>query len=280
MTALTWQATIAITILAAFFLSYLFLSWKRAMQIGLGVVLFWLAWTVGLSAIFVGYSLSGPLAEFQFFLILFVGAAAAAVVYTFNNWKRRNEKLLQKNQTLLGELNELEKNFGSPVPGSKLSPSKILHGTRDHRKELMRQLKSAEKRIVIMSGWVTEYGFDRGVKKALDQAARKNLKIFIGWGYRTKSDETSGNAQMNSAEEKLITLARKYPKCFVLAHFKNHAKLLLVDSVCIIGSFNWLSNAFSTNEEISAIVDDPQFVQDMYGSVVSSLQAHADRSAF
>lgn len=274
MTALSWQATIAISIALVFLLGSALLSMKRAIQVGLGMVLFWLAWTLGLSALFIDYTLSGPLKGFQLFLILVMGGVAIALVLAFNSWKGRNQKLLQENNALRSELAELETNLGAPAPPEGLSPSKVLRGTKAHRKEFTRLLSTADNRIVILSGWITEYGFNRSIRGVLEQAAQKGIRIYIGWGYRRKSDRATPKRQMNSAEESLFALAKKHPDHLLLAYFENHAKLLLVDSICIVGSFNWLSNAFSENDELSAALDDKKFVDEMYHSMVRSLKPH------
>jgi len=92
MTALSWQATIALTIIGAFLLGFLFFSFKRAVLSGLGVVLFWLAWTLGLSALFIGYSLRGPMVKFQTSLIIVLGVSGFALIYTFRKWQQRNKR--------------------------------------------------------------------------------------------------------------------------------------------------------------------------------------------
>ena len=153
MTALSWQAAIALTIIGAFLLGFLFFSFKRAIQIGLGVTLFWLAWTLGLSVLFVGYSLSGPMAEFQLFLIIVSGVSGFALIYSFRRWQQRNKRLLTENQTLRSEIREIQANFNTPEFGENLKPSRVIRGTQAHRKELVRQLQEANSRYTCSSYW-------------------------------------------------------------------------------------------------------------------------------
>ncbi|BAU58778.1 hypothetical protein HH1059_20700 [Halorhodospira halochloris] len=275
MSALNWQAFIALTILAGFLLPLVFISYKKALQVGLGVVLFWLAWTLGLSALFVGYSLSGQLASFQLTLIVLVGLAGVATVYYYNRWKECSARLLEENEALRTSMRDLQDNFSAAAPAKGVRPTRLVRGTKQHRQELLQQVRSAQKRIIILSGWVTRYGFDNTMRRALRNAAKRGVKIYIGWGYKSRQEVAQSSGEATPAEKGLIELARNQKDSMTLAHFKNHSKLLLVDSACTIGSFNWLSNAFSVNDELSVIIEDPGFVEEMWTSVSKDIKRNA-----
>jgi len=205
MKAMHWQAAIVLTIIGGFVVAYLVFSFKRALQIGLGVTLFWLTWTLGLSALFVGYSVSGPLGQFQLYLIVLVGLAGVALVYSFRKWQHRNECLLIENQSLRNEAKELQNSFQTPDFNKSLSPSKIIRGTKQHRKELLQHVNTAKDRILILSGWVTYYGFDQKLKKALEKAVKRKVEIHIGWGYKSKQDLKNQNIEkMTESERDLL----------------------------------------------------------------------------
>ena len=275
MTALSWQATIALTIIGAFLLGFLYFSFKRAVQIGLGVVLFWLAWTLGLSALFVGYSLHGPMVKFQLSLIIVLSVSGFALIYSFRRWQQRNKRLLTENQTLRSGIREIQANFDTSKFGKNPKPSRIVRGTPAHRKEFVRQLQEANSRILILSGWVTHYGYDNPVRNALEGAVKRNAKVHIGWGYESKSEANQNRIEFTDAEMALAKFAKKHDNSVCLAHFENHIKLLISDSTCIIGSFNWLSNGFSKNDEMSFIVEDTDSVGELWASVSQELEGHA-----
>jgi len=276
MKALSWQSLIVLTILGAFLLSYLFFSFKRAIQIGLGVVIFWFAWTLGLSVFFVGYSLSGPLARAQLFLILVMGLSGFFLIYSFKKWKDRNKKLLEENIMLRNEMEKLKKNFNVPEPSQKVKPQRTIRGSKEHREEFKKQLKGAKDRVLILSGWVTPYGYDHNIQNLLKKSVTKKVEIFIGWGYKTKAEEINKNYALTKTEKKLIDWGKKHREFVTIAHFKNHSKLLIVDSTCFIGSFNWLSNAFSENDELSAVIENKEFVENLWSSVSKDVKKYSD----
>jgi phosphatidylserine/phosphatidylglycerophosphate/cardiolipin synthase-like enzyme len=125
---------------------------------------------------------------------------------------------------------------------------------------------------LILSGWVTHYGFDRSVRKALEKAINRNAKVHIGWGYKSKLKASQNRSEFTDAERDLVKFAKKHHNSVCLVHFENHSKLLIADSTCIIGSFNWLSNAFSKNDELSAIIEDNDFVGELWASVSQELE--------
>jgi hypothetical protein len=276
MTALSWQVAIVLTIIGAFLLGFLFFSFKRAILIGLGVVLFWLVWTLGLSALFVGYSLRGPMAKFQLSLIIVLGVSGFALIYSFRRWQQRNKSLFEENQILRNAIYEIQANFDTPKFGENLKPSCVISGTKAHRKELLRQLRKANSRILILSGWVTHYGFDGTVRETLEKAIKRNAKVHIGWGYKLKASQN--RSEFTDAERSLVEFAKKHRNSVYLAHFDNHSKLLVADSTCLIGSFNWLSNVSSKNDELSAIIEDNDFVDELWTSVSQELERYASES--
>lgn len=278
MTAIFWQTTIAVTILGAFLLGYLLFSLKRSIQLGSGVTFFWLVWTMGLSNLFVGYSIKGQLANFQFSLIIITAMAGTALVIFFYWSQHRYDRILSENENLRKELEELLSEFNVSKLNKNLKPSRIVRGTQRHRNELIHQLRNASNRVLILSGWVTQYGFDRDVRQLLEQAINRDVQIHIGWGYKSKS-EAQQRRKMTDSERELIKFALKHKNNVVLAYFQNHSKLLIVDSKCIIGSFSWLSNAFSRNDELSAIIEHPDFIEDLWNSVVQDIHRYSIRKS-
>ena len=122
MKPLLYSIVIAVTIYLAWNLKGKFAG-KIA---GLAVGGFWLAWTLGLSAVFVGYALGGEL--------LFVQLGVIIVVFylSFKMWKNKN---------LINDLkNNLDKidnqNFSSKINNISNKQIKVLSTPKEHRKFL------------------------------------------------------------------------------------------------------------------------------------------------
>jgi uncharacterized membrane protein len=147
MTALAWISGIAATIVVAFFLGYLFKGIKGALADGLGTAKVWLAWTLGLSVLFVGYTLSGGLQSFQLWLILVVAVVASALATKYHWTQAKQRELEQANRALEQCLSELT----SDIEGLRLrvpKPSRIVRGPSAHRSELLAQVSASRNQLI------------------------------------------------------------------------------------------------------------------------------------
>jgi phosphatidylserine/phosphatidylglycerophosphate/cardiolipin synthase-like enzyme len=233
---------------------------------GLAVGGFWLAWTLGLSTVFVGYALGGEL--------LFVQLGVILVVFylSFKMWKNKN---------LINDLkNNLDKidnqNFSSKINNISNKQIKVLSTPKEHRKFLLKTLNQANKTIVIFSGWLTDYSVNDEFRTKIKSCLDRGVDIIIAWGYK-KSGSISSE-QKNAGEKSIRDLQEwtslnKTKGTLETFYFPNHSKILICDTqYAVMGSFNWLSNSGgSTNEERSWIVYNKDFIQDEIVEIMKNL---------
>ena len=262
MKPLLYSIVIAVTIYLAWNLKGKFAG-KIA---GLAVGGFWLAWTLGLSAVFVGYALGGEL--------LFVQLVVIIVVFylSFKMWKNKN---------LINDLkNNLDKidnqNFSSKINNISNKQIKVLSTPKEHRKFLLKTLNQANKTIVIFSGWLTDYSVNDEFRTKIKSCLNRGVDIIIAWGYK-KSGSISSE-QKNAGEKSIRDLQEwtslnKTQGTLETFFFPNHSKILICDTqYAVMGSFNWLSNSGgSTNEERSWIVYNKDFIQDEIVEIMKNL---------
>jgi phosphatidylserine/phosphatidylglycerophosphate/cardiolipin synthase-like enzyme len=262
MKPLLYSIVIAVTIYLAWNLKGKFAG-KIA---GLAVGGFWLAWTLGLSAVFVGYALGGEL--------LFVQLGVIIVVFylSFKMWKNKN---------LINDLkNNLDKidnqNFSSKINNISNKQIKVLSTPKEHRKFLLKTLNQANKTIVIFSGWLTDYSVNDEFRTKIKSCLDRGVDIIIAWGYK-KSGSISSE-QKNAGEKSIRDLQEwtslnKTQGTLETFFFPNHSKILICDTqYAVMGSFNWLSNSGgSTNEERSWIVYNKDFIQDEIVEIMKNL---------
>ncbi len=262
MKPLLYSIVIAVTIYLAWNLKGKFTG-KIA---GLLVGGFWLTWTLGLSAVFVGYALGGEL--------LFVQLAVIIVVFylSFKMWKNKN---------LINDLkNNLDKidnqNFSSKINDISNKQIKVLSTPKEHRKFLLKTLNQANKTIIIFSGWLTDYSVNDEFRTKVKSCLNRGVDIIIAWGYK-KSGSISSE-QKNAGEKSIKELQEwtslnKTKGTLETFYFTNHSKILICDTqYAVMGSFNWLSNSGgSTNEERSWIVYNKDFIQDEIVEIMKNL---------
>ena len=262
MKPLLYSIVIAVTIYLAWNLKGKFTG-KIA---GLAVGGFWLAWTLGLSAVFVGYALGGEL--------LFVQLGVIIIVFylSFKMWKNKN---------LINDLkNNLDKidnqNFSSKINNISNKQIKVLSTPKEHRKFLLKSLNQANKTIVIFSGWLTDYSVNDEFRTKIKSCLDRGVDIIIAWGYK-KSGSISSE-QKNAGEKSIRDLQEwtslnKTKGTLETFYFPNHSKILICDTqYAVMGSFNWLSNSGgSTNEERSWVVYNKDFIQDEIVEIMKNL---------
>jgi len=262
MKPLLYSIVIAVTIYLAWNLKGKFTGRIAGLVVG-G---FWLTWTLGLSAVFVGYALGGEL--------LFVQLAVIIVVFylSFKMWKNKN---------LINDLkNNLDKidnqNFSSKINDISNKQIKVLSTPKEHRKFLLKTLNQANKTIIIFSGWLTDYSVNDEFRTKVKSCLNRGVDIIIAWGYKKSGSISS--AQKNAWEKSIKELQEwtslnKTKGTLETFYFTNHSKILICDTqYAVMGSFNWLSNSGgSTNEERSWIVYNKDFIQDEIVEIMKNL---------
>lgn len=262
MKPLLYSILIAITI---------FLAWnmkgKFAGKIaGLAVGGFWLAWTLGLSAVFVGYALSGEL--------LFVQLGVVIVVFyiSFKMWKNKN--LINDLKKNLKKIDN--QNFNSNINNISNKEIKVIENAKDHRKFLLKTLDQANKTIVIFSGWLTDYSVNEEFRNKIKSSLDRGVDIIIAWGYKKSGSISS---EHKNAGEKAVrelqewTASNKTKGTLETFYFPNHSKILICDTkYAVMGSFNWLSNSGgSENEERSYIIYNRSFIEEELVEIMKNL---------
>ena len=262
MKPLLYSIIIAITI---------FLAWnmkgKFAGKIaGLAVGGFWLAWTLGLSAVFVGYALSGEL--------LFVQLGVVVVVFyiSFKTWKNKN--LINDLKKNLKRIDN--QNFNSNINNISNKEIKVIENAKDHRKFLLKTLDQAKKTIVIFSGWLTDYSVNQEFRNKIKSCLDRGVDIIIAWGYKKSGSISS---EHKNAGEKAVrelqewTSLNKTKGTLETFYFPNHSKILICDTkYAVMGSFNWLSNSGgSENEERSYIIYNRSFIEEELVEIMKNL---------
>ena len=262
MTAIIWLIVIAATI---------YLSWNignRAVSkiAGLTTVGFWLAWTLGLSSLVVGYAITGP---------LFIVQLGIIVVVLYLSLKMRRSKFLI-NQ-LKKDLKRLDNtNLDSNIQNISNTEIKVLDTPKRHRKMLLETLDKAKKTIVIFSGWLTDYSVNAEFRDKLKKCLERDVDIVIAWGYQKSG--SVGSENKNKAEKSIKDLQEwtslnKTKGVLEAFYFPNHSKILICDTkYAVMGSFNWLSNSGgSENEERSYIIYNKSFIEQELVEIMKNL---------
>ena len=270
MTALFWQSLIAISIGIAFYISYITKKntasftnkiWKNAHVL---TITGWLLWTL--------FVLTGPLMNFQISLILVIAATSVFIINSINSRDKTVSKLKAaiKDAKNMGNPNFDEAVFREQAKEdaelnfiSKIHP---IDGVRNLKYEMYEAIRSASNRVLLMSGWASEYVIDETFIDLCVAKLSNGVKLHFGFGYNSSSAkrmpqwEKRGRAQM----EKLMikALDNGCDENLYVYEFNNHYKSLVKDSEFFVtGSINWLSNRQGKNferawkTEISALAD-------------------------
>jgi len=277
MEVLFWQAFIAISIIVVFLFAKplkKFLSneeqskpvdkvVKHINPISLGAIgsSGWIIWTL----IF----LRGPLLIFQLGLIGFVFVGCLVIYLIFGN---KDSEIKRKDY----RLNELSKEFEFLKNSKSIS---WISTPEQHREILINALKNSKKRLVILSGWVTDYSMDHNFRNLLLNAIKRGVRVYIGYGYREKYEKKLKRREQNEAEKHLQNLrewcAENNPDGSInVCYIPNHKKLLIVDSLyLVVGSFNWLSNSGKgINAEESVGIKDKEEIDKKADEIIPLIE--------
>ena len=150
---------------------------------------------------------------------------------------------------------------------------------RGSRDILLKTIKKAQERIILVCPWITSYGASDEVIKYCRDFLESGGRIDIGWGHlkdikqiehipisRNQFLEIAKNEGNNWAYgqiEKFIELEQSYQKCN-LKLLGTHEKFLVCDrSFAMIGSHNFLtSDCYSSERELGLITKDKNIIED------------------
>ena len=120
-----------------------------------------------------------------------------------------------------------------PKPGA---PQEVKQfSVFEHPEFLAESLKSARKRLLVVSPWITSRVVDNGFLRNLGDLLARGVEVDIVYGI--KGDERSSQ----KAIRELCQLSNQFENLRFYQHENNHSKILIVDDVVITSSFNWLS---------------------------------------
>ncbi|MFC1594689.1 phospholipase D-like domain-containing protein [Candidatus Omnitrophota bacterium] len=129
-------------------------------------------------------------------------------------------------------------------------PEKIIR--EQHMFELYEAIRLAEASVIILSGWARSYVVNDKLISALEEAIKRNVSIYIGYGFKDSRNVQQQDDRAKQAEKSLLRLQSRYPQNVFIGKFDCHDKLLIKDEdYYIIGSNNWLSNSGFRNSERS-----------------------------
>jgi hypothetical protein len=277
MTALIWNIGIAASIWGSFHFGKV-LGKSNSLALGIGIVatIFWLSWTLGLSALFIGYSLGGKLALIQMAVIVAVSGACG---WHFRQIRQKDETIneqehvidqLQADLLKIGNKN-LEKNIDL-VLDSKIE---VIAGPYAHRNKLLEAIDKSNETLIILSGWATSFAINDDFRNRLKKCLKRGVNVYVGYGYAKKGEKKPEPHYQKEAQNFLEDLKEWCQKSkmkgrVTIFYYTNHAKILIKDSeYAIAGSFNWLSNMGSSeNDERSYIIYSSKFVSDEQKEII------------
>ena len=223
MTVLFWQSIIALSIVAAFYISYKnrnrqkSFSGKVRSNAPLLTVAGWGLWTLVV--------LSGPLMNFQITLIFVV---AAVSVYVIKSLKTRDQKVSKLEAALSDAKIMGNPNFDEAVLREQTKEateanfvSKIypIDGVQNLKSEMNSAIKNSSSRILIMSGWASEYVMDEFFIGMCIEKLNDGVEIHLGFGYNSSSAERKpqwekrGRSQVSELMQQALKEFECVPLC-------------------------------------------------------------------
>jgi phosphatidylserine/phosphatidylglycerophosphate/cardiolipin synthase-like enzyme len=139
---------------------------------------------------------------------------------------------------------------------SSIAPAStsLVVGSTGSKEALIEALRTAQKRVIIVSPWLRETAFE-SVSSEFQEALSRGIEISIGWGYESNIGRvvSISNEQWiyNKSKDKdqeytailsLRDLRKQYPDQLTMKLLGTHEKLLVCDSsFAVVGSHNLLS---------------------------------------
>lgn len=153
----------------------------------------------------------------------------------------------------------------------------LVDGRLKSRRVLIDSLKQANRYVVLVCPWVTDYALDQEMKTVIESLLHKGICLYIGWGSLKDADNQSekltrdyllktGRSQYKGIHY-LEKLKAKYPKQLFLTVLGTHENCWIVDDkVAFIGSFNFLkSGTNSVERELGITTKDENFIAHLVG---------------
>ena len=219
-----------------------------------------------------------------------VPLAAAGGYVAFNAYKGRKHR--KENEALKSKLfkfKDIIDNEELLARFKDLSQNKILdvEGSSAHRKLLIQTINQSKETVVVYSGWVLDYSIDEEFKQILKNALLRGVNFYLGYGYVDSQKRNNINKdRMKKTEQGLIKLQEwsnniQSEGKLKIIKFPNHKKILTCDYKYIVcGSYNWLSNKFSKNQEYSLQIFNKKFTKEKVEYFISQFDRSYNRREF
>lgn len=237
--------------------------WMGGKRKALLLATFWSLWTL----LLLNYP---PLIVTQ---LLFAWGTYAICCYLFSS----RQRIRDLEHCLAAMDEETRRRMTEATRSSRTS---IVKG-EEHLQELFNATRTAKRRVVILSGWISSSIVDRNFIALLERRAREGVSFVIGYGWQ---NSRGSHAELESTKEALRDLdllSGRVPEMITVVQFPNHAKMLIKDQDFLIcGSNNWLSNRRFRNAETSIKIESPSLVQQETEEILRIVAQRADRSVF
>ncbi len=148
----------------------------------------------------------------------------------------------------------------------------LICGRKQSRTIFLQSLKHAQKRLILVCPWLTEFAVNKDVRNLIKAALDRGVAIEIGWGHLKDAD----NDRSQLSKEKLLAssdwaynavpwlyeLQVKYPDLLKLKILGTHEKFLVCDrQFAMLGSHNYLtSDTKSSEREVGIKTDSPELI--------------------
>ncbi|MFM5979496.1 MAG: pentapeptide repeat-containing protein, partial [Sphaerospermopsis kisseleviana] len=144
----------------------------------------------------------------------------------------------------------------------------IIKDRKESRKELINALEQANKRLILISPWITKYAVDDKLIEKIKQLLERGCQLDIGFGKGKKGDirrdiKESIKKGWYDAVPDLLDIQKQYPILLNLKILGTHEKCLICDNeFAVIGSYNFLTSGDTSEEkELGTIFDCPKTIQ-------------------
>jgi DNA-binding MarR family transcriptional regulator len=183
---------------------------------------------------------------------------------------RRRTEVQEDIERLTERIRELESS----------APTVQILSMAEHRPRLLQALQDAEKRVIIISPWLTPTAVNRELQDLIAQRIADGIEIWIGHGF----GEPDHREEKTLRDLERIQKGKGGRKLHLHRLEETHAKVVICDSKYMITtSFNWLSFAgrpdWGNRVEFGTLTTDPAAVEAMLDRLMSLFTASSTQTA-
>ncbi|MGK7920487.1 MAG: phospholipase D-like domain-containing protein [Trichodesmium sp.] len=177
-----------------------------------------------------------------------------------NFMETKNNSLKQEKQKLQKELKQVQ---------NQTRISEVIH-TYQIREYLLKALKEAKNRLMIISPWIKANVVNKEFLSTLETALKRKVKVYIIYGIKGSKFQND-----HWCIEQLENLQANYKKNFQFEKTENsHRKQIICDDkFAIVTSFNFLSFRADPNltyrDELGVILRDQVTIEDLFNSGIN-----------